>query len=70
MFHFFSCGLIFSGNPRRFKNRSVMRMVPSKEVPYENQQLGLPGMGTRSEAEDHLQEMLKTQLDTKTTLQG
>jgi hypothetical protein len=45
-------------------------MVPSKEVPYENQQLGLPGMGTRSEAEDHLQEMLKTQLDTKATLQG
>lgn len=41
-----------------------MRMVPNKEVPYENQQLGLPGNGTQSEAEIQLQEMLKTQLDT------
>lgn len=47
-----------------------MRMVPNAQVPYENQQLGLPGLGTRSEAEDHLQEMLKTQLDTKVTFQG
>ena len=47
-----------------------MRMVPNKQVPYENQQLGLPGTGTRSEAEDHLQEMLKTQLDTDVTFHG
>ena len=58
------------GNPQRFKNRSVMRMVPNKDVPYENQQLGLPGVGTKSEAEDHLQEMLKTQLDTNATFHG
>ena len=44
-----------------------MRMVPNKEVPCENQQLGLPGKGTKSEAEDHLQEMLKMQLDTNVT---
>ncbi|XP_028400022.1 RNA-binding protein 41-like isoform X2 [Dendronephthya gigantea] len=58
------------GNPQRYKNRSVMRMVPNKEVPCENQQLGLPGKGTKSEAEDHLQEMLKTQLDTNVTFHG
>jgi hypothetical protein len=45
-------------------------MVPNTEVPYENQQLGLPGKGTRSEAEDHLEEMLKTQLDTNVTFHG
>ncbi|XP_046852262.1 RNA-binding protein 41-like [Xenia sp. Carnegie-2017] len=56
------------GNPRRYKNRSVMRMIPNKNVPYENQQLGAPGKGTISEAEDHLQDMLKTQLDTKVSL--
>ena len=54
----------FSGNPKRYKNRSVLRLVPNKEIPYESQQLGLPGKGTRSEADDHLQELLKTQLDT------
>ena len=47
-----------------------MRMVPNNDIPYENQQLGLPGMGTKSEAEDHLQEMLKTQLDTNATIHG
>lgn len=45
-----------------------MRMIPNKNVPYENQQLGAPGKGTISEAEDHLQDMLKTQLDTKVSL--
>lgn len=60
---------LFSGNPRRYKNRSVLRMVPDKTVPFENQQLGVPGRGTQSEAEDHLKDMLKTQLETNVSFQ-
>ena len=58
-----------SGNPQRYKNRSILRMVPDKAVPFENQQLGVPGKGTQTEAEDHLKDMLKTQLETNVTFQ-
>lgn len=58
------------GNPRRYKNRSILRMVPDKTVPFENQQIGVPGKGTQSEAEDHLRDMLKVQLLTDVTFQS
>lgn len=58
------------GNPRRYQNRSILRMVPDKTVPFENQQLGVPGKGTQTEAEDHLKDMLKTQLQTNVTFQS
>ena len=36
--------------------------------PFEDQRLGVPGGGTESEADQHLREMVKNQLDTNVTL--
>lgn len=38
--------------------------------PFEDQQLGVPGTGTESEADQHLKGMVKNQLDTKITLES
>ena len=37
--------------------------------PFEDQRLGVPGIGTESEADQHLKEMVKNQLDTNVSLQ-
>ena len=37
--------------------------------PFEDQQLGVPGIRTESEADQHLKDMVKTQLDTNVSLQ-
>jgi hypothetical protein len=50
------------GNPERYKSRGVIRMTRS-DIPYENQQIGIPGQGTESEAEKELQNLIKNQLN-------
>lgn len=52
------------GNPLRYKSKGVIRMVPDKSVPFEDQQIGIPGKGTLSEAEIEFQKLVKNQLDT------
>ena len=37
--------------------------------PFEDQRLGVPGIGTESEADQHLKDMVKNQLDTNVSLQ-
>lgn len=37
--------------------------------PFEDQRLGVPGIGTESEADQHLRGMVKNQLDTNVTLE-
>jgi len=39
-------------------------MVPDKAVPFEDQQIGIPGKGTLSEAEIEFQKLVQNQLDT------
>lgn len=53
------------GNPARYKSRGVIRMTRS-EIPYENQQVGIPGRGTESEAETMVQNLIKNQFNAST----
>jgi len=39
-------------------------MVPDKDIPFEDQQIGIPGKGTLSEAEIEFQKLVQNQLDT------
>jgi len=50
------------GNPARYKSRGVIRMTRSN-IPYENQQIGIPGKGTESDAETELQNLIKNQFN-------
>jgi len=56
------------GNPARYQSRGVIRMNRGDTKPFEDQRLGVPGGGTESEADQHLREMVKNQLDTNVTL--
>jgi hypothetical protein len=51
------------GNPKRYKSRGVIRMVPNPTIPFEDQQVGIPGKGTISEAELEFKKLLENQLD-------
>jgi len=50
------------GNPLRYLSRGVIRMTRSS-IPYENQQIGIPGKGTESDAETELQNLIKNQFN-------
>eukprot|EP01112_Ceratiomyxa_fruticulosa_P014832 TRINITY_DN429_c0_g1_i1.p1 TRINITY_DN429_c0_g1~~TRINITY_DN429_c0_g1_i1.p1 ORF type:complete len:420 (+),score=108.41 TRINITY_DN429_c0_g1_i1:1569-2828(+) len=52
------------GNPKKYLSRSVLRMVPNPEVPFEDLRWNVPGKGTQTKAEDMFNEMMKNQLDT------
>jgi len=58
------------GNPARYQSRGVVRMNRDDSQPFEDQRLGVPGMVTESEADQHLRGMVKNQLDTHVTLES
>jgi len=51
------------GNPARYLSRGVTRMPSSHSTPFENQQIGIPGKGTESAAEEEVRHMVKNQLN-------
>lgn len=56
------------GNPLRYKSRAVIRTTFQPSIPFENQQIGIPGKGTITEAEKYLKILLEKQL--KTNING
>ncbi|CAH3029833.1 unnamed protein product [Porites evermanni] len=58
------------GNPARYQSHGVIRMNRGDTRPFEDQRLGVPGIGTESEADQHLKDMVKNQLDTNVSLQS
>jgi len=51
------------GNPKRYKSRAVIRMTRDDKVPYEDQQIGIPGQGTETEAEKEFKKLLDQQMN-------
>jgi len=51
------------GNPLRYRSRGVIRTTRDDAIPFEDQQMGIPGKGTLSLAEMELKNLLKKQLD-------
>lgn len=55
------------GNPKRYKSRAVIRMTRDDKVPYEDQQIGIPGQGTETEAEKEFKKLLDQQMNISST---
>lgn len=55
------------GNPKRYKSRAVIRMTRDDKVPYEDQQIGIPGQGTETEAEKEFKKLLDQQMNISAT---
>jgi len=55
------------GNPKRYKSRAVIRMTRDDKVPYEDQQIGIPGTGTETEAEKEFKKLLDQQMNISDT---
>eukprot|EP00026_Physarum_polycephalum_P008359 Phypoly_transcript_08441.p1 GENE.Phypoly_transcript_08441~~Phypoly_transcript_08441.p1 ORF type:complete len:441 (+),score=97.10 Phypoly_transcript_08441:124-1446(+) len=55
------------GNPKRYKSRAVIRMTRDDKVPYEDQQIGIPGTGTETEAEKEFKKLLDQQMNISNT---
>ena len=55
------------GNPKRYKSRAVIRMTRDEKVPYEDQQIGIPGTGTETEAEKEFKKLLDQQMNISNT---
>lgn len=51
------------GNPKRYKSRAVIRMTRDDKVPYEDQQVGIPGSGTETEAEKEFKKLVEQQMN-------
>jgi hypothetical protein len=51
------------GNPRRYMSRAVIRMTRDDKIPYEDQQVGIPGTGTETEAEKEFKKLLDQQMN-------
>lgn len=51
------------GNPKRYKSRAVIRMTRDDKVPYEDQQIGIPGSGTETEAEIEFKKLVEQQMN-------
>jgi len=51
------------GNPKRYKSRAVIRMTRDDKIPYEDQQIGIPGTGTETEAEKEFKKLLDQQMN-------
>jgi len=57
------------GNPKRYKSRAVIRMTRDDKVPYEDQQIGIPGQGTETEAEKEFKKLLDQQMNISSSAQ-
>ncbi len=55
------------GNPKRYKSRAVIRTTRDETVPYEDQQIGIPGQGTETEAEKEFKKLLEKQMNITST---
>ena len=47
----------------------MIRLNANDAEPYEDQRLEAPGVGTQSEAEEHLKKMVENQLNTNISLE-
>lgn len=56
-----------AGNPKRYLSRAVIRTTRDEKVPYEDQQIGIPGKGTETEADKEMKKLLDQQMNISNT---